>query len=115
MAWILKMVKRIRGNRYYFEIEERRGEFKILAVDRETRRCSSICNLNAMLANLGVNYGSGRGSSRFEDSSWLITPEGARRLFERAVSCLSDKEFRAYIERNLDDDRSAGEWENVFV
>ena len=105
-----KLLDFIEGNLYSFKIEADNGMFKILAIHKETRRCSSICNLNAMLGELGVKYE----SPRFEDSCWEVTPEGARRLFLRAVDSLSTSTFRAYMEKRLDEDRYADEWENLI-
>ncbi len=102
------------GERYSFEVSEDDGVFRILAVCKESRRCSSICNMNGMLSELGVNYEHASGSSRFEGSYWEVTPDGARCLFQRAVEMLSDPGSRAHIEYLCDDDRDAGEWENEY-
>lgn len=53
--------------------------------------------------------------SKVEDSTWVVTKEDACYLKKIATHFLSNPCFRAYLERQLDEDRALGEWENKSV
>lgn len=109
------MITKIEGEKYNYEIvSENEDEdlcFFIKAIHKLTGRFSSINNLNAILSefNIGID------DPKIEDSMWVLTKEDARYLGETAKQILSDPSFRDYLERQLDEDRTSGEWENQTV
>jgi hypothetical protein len=46
---------------------------------------------------------------------WVLTKEDARYLEKTARQFLSDPSFRDYFEKQLDEDRRLGEWENQIT
>ena len=106
------MITKIQREKYNFEIvSENEGEdvcFFIKAIDRHTRRFSCINNLNMTLSEFDVDID----DPNFEDSMWVVTKKEAGRLEAIAKQLLSDSHFSNYLERKLDEDRMAGEWEN---
>jgi len=109
------MITEIEGEKYYYEIvSENEDEdlcFFIKAIHKLTGRFSCINDLNAILSefNIGID------DPKVEDSMWLLTKENARHLEKTARQILSDQLFRDYLERQLDEDRMLGEWENKIT
>lgn len=108
------MVRRIQGNNYSFEVvsknEGKNFCFFIKAIDEVTGRFSCVNNLNAILSEFDV----GIDDPRVEDSMWVVTKESAHHLEETGNQFLWDSSFLDYFERQLDEDRRLGEWENVI-
>jgi len=109
------MIVGIEGRKYSFEvISENEDEdicFFIKAIDKHTGRFSCINNLNAILSefNIGID------DPKIEDSMWVLTKEDARHLEKTAKQFLSDSSFLNYLEKQLDEDRMLGEWENQII
>jgi hypothetical protein len=93
------------GEKYNFALEKTDGELEsdlsILAIDKKTKLCSSINNLNFVLSNLNISYQ----DYRFVDSSWILPNELADALFYKARNLLSDKGSLLLLETQLDLDR----------
>jgi hypothetical protein len=103
------------GKKYNFALEKTDDELEsglsILAIDKKTKLCSSINNLNFVLSSLNISYQ----DYRFADSSWILPNELADDLFYKARNLLSDKESLMLLETQLDLDREEGEWENTCL
>lgn len=101
------------GKEYDFALQKTDGEIEgclsILAIDKKTKLCSSINNLNFVLSSLDISYQ----DYRFADSSWILPNELADHLFYKARNLLSDKKSLMLLETYLDLDREEGEWENI--
>ena len=52
---------------------------------------------------------------KYNDSSWVVTEPEARHFLEITLEHLSVPSFVKYLELRLDEDRSAGEWENALL
>ena len=106
------MITKLSGKRYKFEIRAENTEpysaFSIRAISKDTRRYSSINNLNTMLSELAIEVN----NPSFADSQWTLTKQEANRLSEITRELLSSPSFLGYLENKLDEDRQAGEWEN---
>ncbi|MGB3479825.1 MAG: hypothetical protein WBB67_11775 [bacterium] len=109
------MITKIEGEKYNYEIgsenEDKDSCFFIKAMDKLTGKFSCINNLNAILSEFNV----GIDDPKVEDSMWVLTKEDTRHLKETARQFLSDPSFRDYLERQLDKDRTLGEWENQIT
>lgn len=107
------MIIAIQGRKYNFQIvSQEEGQdhiFFIKAHSKSSGRYSSINNLNAVLSEFGIETG----EPKFDDSSWVVTKDKAQYFSESATEFLMDVTFRDYIEMRLDEDRMAGEWENI--
>lgn len=109
------MITKIEGEKYNYEIASENEDedfcFFIKAIHKRTGRYSCINNLNAILSefNIGID------DPKVEDSMWPVTRKDARYLEKTAKHILSDPSFRDYLERQLDDDRTFGEWENQII
>lgn len=103
------------GKKYSFALEKADGEIEsclsILAIDKKTKLCSSINNLNFVLSSLDISYQ----DYRFADSSWILPNKLAEDLFHQARCMLSDKEYLLLLEAYVDLDREEGEWENICL
>ena len=107
------MIKKIEGEKYLFEIESSsiKGKFafEIEAIDKRSGRYSTINTLNAFLSwcEIGVH------DSRIGEPEWIVSKKEYGRL-ERCIARLfADKNFIAYLEHKLDEDRIEGEWANI--
>ena len=109
------MITEIEGEKYSYEIvsenEDEDSCFFIKAIHKLTGRYSCINNLNAILSEFNV----GIDNPKNEDSMWIVTRKDARHLKETARQFLSDPSFRDYLEKQLDEDRTLGEWENEIT
>ncbi len=109
------MVKEINGVRYDFrlEFEDVEGEvaFGLRAICRESQRTSCINNLNAILSLLHVSSE----YPEFEDSEWVVGRSRAARFRKLCMRALSDNDHVSLFETCLDDDRSCGEWANLWI
>jgi len=107
------MTKEFQGAKYDYKIildnEEnlRHCDFSIIAVCKQTNRCSSINNLNPILSELAVDPA----NPKYEDSSWCLSDAEGRRLFKKAAALLDSSDYIKYLEGRLDEDRACGEWE----
>ena len=101
------------GKEYKFALQKTDGEIEgclsILAIEKKTKLCSSINNLNFVLSSLDISYQ----DYQFADSSWILPNELADDLFYKARNLLSDKKSLMLLETYLDLDREEGEWENI--
>ena len=108
------MLFEVDGKKYNFLLEKADGEIEsylsILAIDKKTRICSSINNLNFVLSSLNISYQ----DYQFADSSWILPNDLADALFYKARNLLSDKGSLILLETQLDLDREEGEWENIY-
>ena len=106
------MITYIQGKKYNFEIvSQNKGQdfcFFIKAIDKHTRRFSCINNLNAILSEFHV----GTDDPKVADSMWVVAKEDAHYLEKTAKQFLLDRLFLNYLEKQLDEDRTLGEWEN---
>ena len=112
-----EMAIRAETDRYFLNARARLfkndGIFFIEAVDKSTRRFSHVTNMNKFLSEIaGDELELDPDDPVFEDSSWLGPNNRVRKWFNNAKDLLKDKKYLQYIERALDDDRLAGEWEN---
>jgi len=107
------MITAIRGGKYNFEIvSQNKGWdscFFIRAICKSTGRVSCINNLNAVLSEFNIGIDDPKGA----DSTWLVTEEETHYLEKTAKQFLASLLFVDYLERQLDEDRSLGEWENI--
>lgn len=111
------MMMKYAGKKYLFEIAseeffekgKKKFDFFIRARAVSTGRFSCINNLNAILSELDVNIN----NKKFCDSSWIVTKKESRKFTNRAKKLLSDSPFLECLERQLDEDRALGEWENI--
>ena len=106
---------RIRGTSYSFEVSSipyrRRFLFTIRTIHNSSRRTSIINNLNPILSEFGIN----EVDQRFSDPDWMLSEKESLQFGKDAKQLLSDKFYREYMEKILDDDRSQGEWENFEI
>jgi hypothetical protein len=106
------MITEIKGNRYNFEImvesTDTYSDFSIKAICKNTRRFSSINNLNAMLSEFDISGD----DPKFDDSTWTLAEEEINHFDATARQLFSSSHFLTFLEGKLDEDRMAGEWEN---
>ncbi|OIN98591.1 hypothetical protein COS16_08650 [Candidatus Desantisbacteria bacterium CG02_land_8_20_14_3_00_49_13] len=98
----------IKGRKYNFYVVSDGIEFYIKALHRISSRASFINNVNAILSEFNIDIN----DKKSAESQWLISEKLSGQFFKRAKSFLSDKNYRDYIEKRLDEDRECGEWEN---
>lgn len=104
-------------NRYFLKAQARLfkndGIFFIEAVDKSTLRYSHVTNMNTFLSEIaGDELEEDPLDPTYNDSSWQGGRDRVRKWFNAAKSLLNDEKYLSYLERALDDDRLAGEWEN---
>ena len=104
------MLYRKEGQRYNFIVEALDGCFSVEAIDKLTRKCSFINNLNYILSYLGIDID----NPDFYDSTWILKDDLAKDLFNKMKKLFSDNETLAGLENYLDLDREEGEWENIY-
>jgi len=108
------MIIKKHGKKYNFEInsqpEGRDFSFFIKAKSKTSRRFSYINNLNAILSEFDIK----EEDQRIEDSTWEVTKNESISLISTAIEFLSSDSFLDYLERQLDEDRLLGEWENTL-
>jgi hypothetical protein len=111
----MPMLFEVEGKKYNFALEKTDGELEsglsILAIDKKTKLCSSINNLNFVLSSLNISYQ----DYRFADSSWILPNKLADVLFYKARNLLLDNKSLMLLETYLDLDREEGEWENICL
>jgi hypothetical protein len=109
------MIFNVAGAKYSFKVvstgERNDFAFFIRATCKTTRRTSCINNLNTVLSELCVDPD----DEKFGDSMWEVTKKEAKHFFNISKEILSDSSYLNYLERQLDTDREAGEWENVSL
>lgn len=104
----------IEGKKYIFNIgSDINGDdtscFFIRAIHKSNRKSSCINNLNAILSLLDVNID----DPKYNDSMWEVNKKEAKKFYNTAVEAISDTHFAQHLEKKLDEDREAGEWENT--
>jgi len=106
------MITTVQGMKYNFEIvlQNKASDclFFIRVICKSTRRVSCINNLNVILSAFNIEID----DPKVEDSMWIVTGKEACNLEEAGKRLLSDSFFLNYLERQLDEDRMLGEWEN---
>jgi hypothetical protein len=108
------MIMMMQGKKYSFQVVSRRESyhywFSLRASSKTSGRTSCINNLNTILSQFGVEME----DSRVSDSEWIVSKREVRCFVDTATQFLSDAAFLDYLEKQLDEDRMLGEWENVF-
>lgn len=99
----------IKGQNYNFCLVANGTRFYIEASHRISLRFSFINNLNAILSEFGRDID----DAKVSESQWIVSKKQGKLFFEKAMNFLSDKAYRGYLERKLDEDREYGEWENT--
>lgn len=87
------------------------GKFYIEATHRVSFRFSFINNLNAILSALNI----GMDDENVSESQWIGYKKQVNVFFREATEVLSSETYRDYIEKELDEDRRCGEWENIKI
>lgn len=104
----------IKGRKYNFEIVSytRKEDFCffIRAICKSTMRFSCINNLNAILSVFEIDVN----DPKVADSMWIVTKNEICKFADIMRQFLSDSSCLNYLERQLDEDRELGEWENVL-
>lgn len=109
------------GMRYSFEVVlEDYGydvKFYIRATCKKTKRTSCINNLNPVLSELLTYFESDNYACypEYRNTTWMIKKGKAKRFIKAATSFLSDSRYVSYLERKLDEDRFAGEYEKIIT
>ena len=98
----------IKGQNYNFHVVANRIRFYIKAIHLVSLRFSFINNLNAILSEFNISID----DKKVSESQWLISKKRGKLFFKKTMKFLSDKTYRGYLEKKLDDDRKYGEWEN---
>lgn len=87
------------------------GVFSIKATDKTSQRYSYVTNINGLASQFS---GYDPENPAMENSTWENKISKVKLWYAEAKEFLSNKEFQAYFARCLDDDRCAGEWENIL-
>ncbi len=87
------------------------GVFSIKATDKTSRRYSFVTNINGLASQFP---GYDPQNPLMENSTWENKSSKVERWYNEAKRLLSDRQFQIYFIRYLDEDRCAGEWENVL-
>lgn len=103
--------KFVEGERYSFNLVEDEGVFYVRAIDKRTKRCAFVNNLEPLLARLRAVAGK-VAAPRFKYSWWYVNAEDGNRLFAKALESFASKDFVANLERELDEDRKLEEWQD---
>lgn len=98
-------------NKYEFAITIDNAEsgefiFAIAATDKSSGRTSQINTLNWLLSELGVD------EELAEDGPWTADLGMVLEWTKTIAQILDQPMSRQYLEKQLDEDRAAGEWEN---
>lgn len=101
----------IKGQKYNFCVVADRAKFYIEAIHLASLKFSSINNLNVILSEFNIDID----DERVSEPQWFIPARQNKLFFRKAVNFLSDKIYRDYLERKLDEDRKCGEWENSKI
>jgi len=105
----------IQGRKYNFEIVSQKYgtdfSFFIRAKNKSTNKISCINNLNVILSEFVIEMD----DPRVADSTWKVREEEAHHLVVTARKFLLTSASLDYIERQLDEDRILGEWENKKI
>lgn len=103
------------GKKYNFEIGLYNGDgrfcFFIRAICTSTRRFSCINNLNVILSVFEIDVN----DPKVADSMWIVTKNEIYKFVDIIQQFLSDSSCLNYLERQIDEDRELGEWENVLL
>jgi hypothetical protein len=106
------MMQTFIGRKYIYKIDQHKlGEnfsLALKAVDKKTRRVSTINTINPLLSELKIDSN----NNQFWESEWFVTKNEFKILLAKIKKILSDKEYLKYFESYLDKDRIEGEWEN---
>ncbi len=86
------------------------GIFLVKATDKISKRYSYITNMNGLASQFS---GYDTEKPTMQDSSWEYNATKVKSWYAEAKMIFSNKQFQEYFLRCLNDDRCAGEWENV--
>jgi len=101
----------IKGQNYNFCIIADRTKFYIEAIHTTSLRFSFINNLNTILSEFNISVD----DKKVSESQWLVSKRRNKLFFKKATEFLSDKMYRDYIEKKLEEDRECSEWENCKI
>ncbi len=101
----------IKGQNYNFCVITGEREFYIEAIHLVSLRFSFINNLNVILSefNLAID------DKKVSESQWFASEKQSELFSKKTIKFLSDKVYRDYIEKKLDEDRECSEWENSKI
>lgn len=99
----------IKGQNYNFCIVAGENRFYIEAIHATSCRFSYINNLNVILSALDIE----ENDKKVSESQWCVSQKQSRIFFEKVIKFLSNKHSRNFVEKQLDEDRQLGEWENI--
>lgn len=102
------MKTKINGQNYNFCVVASGTKFYIEAVHISSLRFSFINNLNAILSEFDIDID----DEKISESQWIASERKNKLFYGKAIKFLSDKTYRDYLEKNLEEDRKCGEWEN---
>jgi len=101
------------GKNYTIKVESWRDQkkygFSIVAVHRKSKRQSCINTLNTILSWFGIE----EDSELVSESDWYLTRKKWSEYRKSAREIFGNKKSLTYLERQLDEDRSCGEWANL--
>lgn len=104
----------ISGNNYNYKILINRAGrsylFEIIAICKISGRYSFINNLNTILSEFDIP----ENDVKFIESTWLLAKNEVKHYFEFSNILFSSKQYIDYLEKQLDEDRSLGEWERII-
>ncbi len=83
--------------------------FFVKALHNKTKRYSFITNLNCILPQFNVDID----NPIFWDSSWELSKKNIDSFIKESINFLNDKNFLNFLEKQLNEDRNCGEWENI--
>ena len=87
------------------------GVFSIKATDKTSQRYSYVTNINGLASQFS---GYDAEIPAMGNSTWENKTPKVKRWYAEAKEFLSDRQFQTYFARCLDDDRCAGEWDNIL-
>lgn len=108
------MIINIQGKKYFFDIvlknKAQLVSFYIRTTCKSTKKTSCINNLNQLLSEFNIDSD----NRRFADSMWEVSRKEADHFINTAKKIFSSISFLNFLENKLDEDRVAGEWENIL-
>mgnify|MGYP001573200988 CR=1 FL=1 len=94
--------------RVFVVFDEIKKTFFIKALHKKTKGHSFITNLNCILSQFDINME----ADNLLESSWELLDKNVNLFVSKSIHFLKDKSFLDHLEKQLDIDRSCGEWEN---
>jgi hypothetical protein len=87
------------------------GVFSIKATDKTSKLYSYVTNINGLASQFS---GYDPENPAMENSTWENKTPKVKSWYAEAKEFLSDGQFQIYFARCLDEDRCAGEWDNIL-